>query len=190
MQMQRDAGLVRALGPLGLAGSIVSMMVGAGIFCGAQRARRLDRTLCPLAFAACSLGIRAVAICCAEGGSRMPTSGGMYGYIEGVLGPRTGHVAGTFLWAVGLLASAALAAALADVAANLVPSTLTVALRTTVIAGVVGGIALVNIGGVVRGARLVTAGTALKLVPLVIFVVSSSAVVHLLQSRVVARGAT
>ncbi|MBW4053540.1 MAG: hypothetical protein HIU85_19170 [Proteobacteria bacterium] len=30
MQMQRDAGLVRALGPLGLAASIVSMMVGAG----------------------------------------------------------------------------------------------------------------------------------------------------------------
>lgn len=144
----------------------------------------------PLAFDACSLGIAAVAICCAEGGSRKPTNGGMYGYIEGVPGPRTGYVAGTLLRAGDLLTSAAHAAALADVAANPVPSTLTGALRTTVIVGVAGGIALVDIGGAARGARLVTAGTALKLVPLVIFVVAGSAVVHLLQSRVVARGAT
>jgi len=32
MEIERGAGLVRALGSLGLAASIVSMMIGAGIF--------------------------------------------------------------------------------------------------------------------------------------------------------------
>ncbi len=39
----------------------------------------------PLAFLACALGIGAVGICCAEGGSRVPTSGGMFGYTEAAL---------------------------------------------------------------------------------------------------------
>jgi amino acid transporter len=47
-----------------------------------------------------------------------------------------------------------------------------------VIIGVIGGIALVNIGGVARGARLVSATTALKLAPLAIFVLVGASAVH------------
>ncbi len=147
MLIQRDAGLVRALGPLGLAASIVSMMIGAGIFVAPSALAASVGSYTPLAFLACALGIGAVGICCAEGGSRMPTSGGMYGYIEAALGPLTGYLAGTLLWFGDLLACAGVAAALADVAASVAPSTHTMAVRATVIVGVVGGIALVNIGG-------------------------------------------
>ena len=179
MKIQRDAGLVRALGPLALAASTVSMMIGAGIFAVPSALAASVGSCAPLAFVFASLGIGAVGICCAEGGSRMPTSGGMYGYIEAALGPLTGYVAGTLLWVGDLLACAAVAAALADVAASLLPSALTMTVRATVVVGVVGGIALVNIGGVARGARLVTATTALKLFPLVILVVAGAAAIRI-----------
>jgi amino acid transporter len=163
---------------LGLAASIVSMMVGAGIFVVPSALAASIGPFAPLAFLACSGGIGAVAICCAEGGSRIPTSGGIYGYIEAALGPLIGYVAGTLLWVGDLLACAGVAAALAGVAATLVPTTLMATARATVIVGVVGGIALVNIGGVAHGARLVTAATALKLFPLIILVVVGSIAVH------------
>lgn len=51
-------------------------------------------TYAPLAFLACGLAMGAVAICFAEGGSRVPTSGGVYGYIEDALGPLPGYIGG------------------------------------------------------------------------------------------------
>src|SRR5690348_17224022 len=98
MRPQRDAGLIRAVGPVGLAAGTISMLVGAGIFVVPTALAASAGPFAPLAFVACSVGIGAVAICCAEGGSRMPTSGGMYGYIEAALGPLAGYVAGTLLW--------------------------------------------------------------------------------------------
>jgi APA family basic amino acid/polyamine antiporter len=175
---QRDAGLVRALGPLGLAGGIISMMIGAGIFAVPSALAGSLGPYAPLAFLACAVGIGAVAICCAEGGSRMPTSGGIYGYVEAALGPLAGYVAGTLLWVGDVLAVASVAAALADVAASLVPTNLVTVVRTAVIAGIIGAVAAVNVGGVARGARLVTAATALKLLPLVVFVVAGAVAVH------------
>lgn len=170
MRRERDAGLVRAIGPLGLAGSTVSMLIGAGIFAVPSMLATSAGPFAPLAFVACSVGIGAVGICCAEGGSRMPTSGGMYGYIEAALGPLAGYVAGTLLWVGDVLACGGVAAALADVAASLLPASLIAVARVTVILVVIGAVALVNVCGVTRGARLVTAAAALKLFPLVVFV--------------------
>jgi APA family basic amino acid/polyamine antiporter len=175
---QRDAGLVRAVGPLGLAASTVSMMIGAGIFAVPGALAASLGPYAPLAFLACAVGIGAVGICCAEGGSRMPTSGGIYGYVEAALGPLLGYVAGTLLWVGDVLAMASVAAALADVVSSLLPTTFVTVVRTTVIVGVIGAVAAVNVGGVTRGARLVTAATALKLLPLVVFVVVGAAAVH------------
>lgn len=62
MQIQRDAGLVRALGPLGLAASIVSMMIGAGILSAPGALAASVGPYAPLAFLACSLGIGAAAV--------------------------------------------------------------------------------------------------------------------------------
>lgn len=73
---------------------------------------------------------------------------------------------------------ASVAAALADVAASLLPASFVTLLRTTVIVGVIGAVAAVNVGGVTRGARLVTVATALKLLPLAVFIVAGAAAVH------------
>jgi APA family basic amino acid/polyamine antiporter len=175
---RRDIGLVRAVGPWALAASIISMVVGAGIFAVPGALAACVGAFAPLAFLGCGLAVGAVAICFAEGGSRIPTSGGVYGYIEAAFGPLTGYVAGTLLWVSDVLACGGVAAALADVAASLFPQSLVAPVRAAVIIGVIGGIALVNVGGVARGARLVSAATALKLIPLAVFIVAGAGEIH------------
>ena len=168
----RDAGLARKVGPWGLAASIVSIVVGAGIFTVPGGLAAAIGPYAPLAFLLCGLAVGAVAICFAEGGSRIPTSGGVYGYIEAAFGPLTGYVAGTLLWCGDVLACGGVAAALADVASSLMSKSLVTTVRCLVIIGVFGGVSLINIAGVARAARFVSVTTALKLIPLVIFIVA------------------
>jgi basic amino acid/polyamine antiporter, APA family len=175
---ERDVGLIRAVGPWALAASAISMTVGAGIFAVPAELAASVGSYAPLAFVACGCAVGAAAICFAEGGSRVPTSGGVYGLVEAAFTPMTSYVAGTLLWVACVLACGGVAAALADAVATLFPQSATGWVRVAVIVGVVGGIALVNIAGVARAARLVTATTALKLVPLVIFVVAGVSAIH------------
>ena len=144
---------------------------GRGYLCGACALAACIGPYAPLAFLACGLAIGAVAICFAEGGSRVPTSGGIYGVVETAFGPLAGYVAGTLLSVCCVLACGAVAAALGDVADTLFPKAFQALVRGAVIVGSIFGIALVNIAGVSRGARLVSAVTALKLIPLAIFIV-------------------
>jgi len=168
---RRDSGLLRAVGPWGLAASIVNVVVGAGIFAVPAALAATIGPYAPLAFLVCAIAVGSIAICFAEGGSRVATSGGAYGCIEVAFGPLAAYVAGTMLWFSDLLACGGVAAALAEVAASLLPPEWRVPARVVVVIGVVGAIALINIGGVVRGARLVNAMTVVKLIPLAIFVV-------------------
>jgi APA family basic amino acid/polyamine antiporter len=173
---ERDAGLVRAMGPLGLAASIVNIVVGAGIFVVPAALAACIGSYAPLAFVVCAIAIGSVAICFAEGGSRVPTSGGAYGYVDAAFGPLAGYVAGTLLWFGNVLASGSVATALAD--ASVLPSRFMAPAHAAVIIGVVGGIALVNVGGVARGARFVGVATVLKLIPLAIFIIAGAGAVH------------
>jgi APA family basic amino acid/polyamine antiporter len=174
----RDEGLVRKVGPWGLAASVVSIVVGAGIFAVPGKLAAAVGPYAPLAFLVCGLAIGAVAICFAEGGSRMPTSGGVYGYIEAAFGPLTGYIAGMLLLVGDVLACGGVAAALADVAASVSSKSLEPLVHATVIIGVIGSLALINIAGVARAARFVSVTTALKLIPLVIFIVVGCTRIH------------
>ncbi|HEY6985408.1 MAG TPA: amino acid permease [Rhodanobacteraceae bacterium] len=168
----RDAGLVRALGPWALAASIVNGVVGAGIFAAPASLAASVGPYAPIAFLVCAVAIGAIAICFAEGGSRVPTSGGAYGYIETAFGPLAGYVSGTMLWFSDLLACGGIAAALADVAASLVAPEWRAVVRTVTVVASIGGIALLNLRGVRNGARLVTVAAVVKLIPLVVFVIA------------------
>jgi basic amino acid/polyamine antiporter, APA family len=174
----RDVGLVRALGTWGLAASVVSIIVGAGIFAVPGHLAATIGAYAPLAFLACTVAVGAVGICFAEGGSRIPTSGGVYGYIEVALGPLAGYVAGTLKWFGSLMSGASVAAALADVAASVTPPAWVGAVRAAVIVGSIGVIALINVRGVRSGARLIGFATVLKLVPLFIFVAVGATAMH------------
>jgi basic amino acid/polyamine antiporter, APA family len=175
---RRDIGLVRAVGPWAFAAGIVSIIVGAGIFAVPAALAARVGPYAPLAFLACGLAVGAVAVCFAEGGSRVSTSGGVYGVIEAAFGPLAGYVSGTLLLVCCVLACGAVAAALGDVGATLFPPSITGIVRNAIVVGVIGLIALVNIGGVARGARLVSGTTALKLAPLAIFIVAGAGAIH------------
>ncbi|MGB0125032.1 MAG: APC family permease, partial [Silvibacterium sp.] len=177
-ESQRDAGLVRAIGPFGLAANIVNVIIGAGIFAVPGALAACIGPYAPLAFVVCAIAVGSVAVCFAEGGSRIPTSGGAYGYVEAAFGPLTGYVAGTLLWLGDVLACGGVAAALADAAVSLLPPQFKAPIHAAVIVGVIGGIALVNVGGVTRGTRLVNLATIVKLVPLVIFVAAGAWAIH------------
>jgi amino acid transporter len=170
-ERQRDAGLVRAVGPWALAASIVSKVVGGGIFVVPSALAAGAGAYAPLVFLVCAATVGAVAICFAEGGSRVPTSGGPYGTIEAAFGPFAGYVAGTLLWVSDVLANGGIAAALADALVSPLSPSLRTPVRAAAIVAVVGFLALLNVGGVARAARLLGAATALKLVPLGVFVV-------------------
>jgi amino acid transporter len=175
---QRDAGLVRTVGPWGLAASIVSMVVGASIFVVPAALAANIGSYAPLAILVCAIAVGSVAICFAEGGSRIPSSGGAYGYIDAAFGPLTGYVAGTALWFADVLACGGIAAALADVGVSVVPDPFKTPAHALIVAGSIGGIAWVNIGGVAHGTRLVNATTVLKLLPLAIFVIGGVTAIH------------
>jgi APA family basic amino acid/polyamine antiporter len=175
---QRDVGLLRVVGPWALAANIISMVIGAGIFAVPAALAACVGQYAPFAFLACGLAVGAVAICFAEGGSRIPTSGGVYGLIEAAFGPITGYVGGTLLWVGCVLACAGVAAALGDVVASTLPPSFSGTARAATIFVAIGTITLVNIGGVQRGARFVGAITVLKLAPLVIFIIVGVGAMH------------
>ena len=179
MESQRDAGLVRAIGTRGLAASIVNGVVGAGIFAVPGPLAACMGPYGPLAFVVCGVAMGAIAICWAEGGSRVPTSGGAYGYIDAAFGQQAGFIAGMLLLLSDVLACGGITAAVADVVAELLPGRWQSPLHAAVIVAVIGGIALVNIGGVALAARLVDWATAVKLIPLLVFVVAGATAMHL-----------
>jgi basic amino acid/polyamine antiporter, APA family len=152
---QRDAGLLRTIGTRALAANIINSVIGAGIFAVPAALAACIGPYAPLAFLICGVAIGAVAICFAEGGSRMPTSGGPYGYVEAVFGPLAGYIAGTLLWVGNVLACGGVTAALADAVVSVLPPVLKAPAHAGVIVAVIGGIALINLGGVARGTRLV-----------------------------------
>ncbi|HEX4584773.1 MAG TPA: APC family permease [Burkholderiaceae bacterium] len=176
---QRDAGLIRAVGPWGLAASIISIVVGGGIFAVPAALAASIGPFAPLAFLVCAVAVGSAAICFAEGGSRIASSGGAYVYIEAAFGPLSGYVAGTLLWFSDVLACGGIAAALADVLVDPLPQTLKGPAHAAAIVGTVGGIAFANFGGVTSGMRLVKATTVLKLAPLVVFVVVGASAIHI-----------
>jgi amino acid transporter len=175
---QRDAGLIRSIGTRGLAISIVNAIIGAGIFAVPGPLAACVGPYAPLAFLLCAIGIGAVGICFAEGGSRMATSGGAYGYVEAAFGPLAGYVAGTLLWVGDILACGGVAAALADTAVSVLPPQFKAAAHALVIIGVIGSMALINIGGVRRATRVISWATAIKLLPLLIFVGAGLGALH------------
>ncbi|HVT33698.1 MAG TPA: amino acid permease [Rhodanobacteraceae bacterium] len=165
------------MGPWTLAAAIVNTVVGAGIFAAPAALAGAIGSRAPFAFLACAIVIGAIAICFAEGGSRVPTSGGAYGYIETAFGPLAGYVAGTLLWFSDLLACGGIAAALGDVAASLAAAGWRDIVRTAVVLLAIGGIAAINVQGVRQGARVVAIAAVAKLVPLVLFVLAGAAFV-------------
>ena len=171
MKRDPDALLVRALGVRELAATIFNYTVGSGIFVlPAVAVARLGGAA-PLAYIACAIVMACVVLCFAEAGSRVAHTGGPYAYVEVALGPLVGFVAGVLLMVTGLTAGAGVAVVFAQSLASLVTEGPSPApLARTLIFVTIGALALLNVRGVRRGARVVEIATVAKLLPLVAFV--------------------
>jgi amino acid transporter len=163
--------LVRSIGTFALGASIVNVTVGGGIFrLPADMAAQLGATA-PLAYLLCAVMMGLIVMCMAEAGSRVAMTGGPYAYVEVAFGPFVGFLAGFLLWMLLTFAMAAVATVLAAGLGTLVPAVSGTMASALVLVAVYTVFAAVNIRGVASGARINTAMTVAKLLPLVLLVV-------------------
>lgn len=166
----RDAGLRRGIGPVGLAAAIVNVVIGAGIFTLPAGMARAAGPYALVAYLLCALAMAAVVLCFAEAGSRVPTSGGTYGYVEAAFGPLAGFVAGVLLWLSCVLAAGGIASAFAAALGRLAPALAQPGWQVALVVAVIALVTVVNLAGVRPASRLIAATTLVKLVPLALFV--------------------
>jgi basic amino acid/polyamine antiporter, APA family len=166
----RDAGLVRGIGPWALTGAFVGILVGSGIFnVPAPMAAAVGRWA-PLAYLACGLAVGAVMLCFAEAASRVPTSGGVAGFIGAAFGPYWGFLIGVLNWAAAVVSAGAIGAAIADVVGTVLPALAAGPARTLALVAFFFGLAALNVVGVGLASRVVAIAIAVKLVPLALFI--------------------
>jgi basic amino acid/polyamine antiporter, APA family len=165
----RDRGLTRGIGLFAFTFAIINAVIGAGIFSTPASMAHAAGSYALVAYLVCALAMAAVVLCCAEAGSRVPTSGGMYGYVDAAFGPMWGFVAGVLYWLGAVLAAGGIAAALADSFSPYIALPTAVA-RAIVIIGVLVGFGVINSIGVKAASRIIGLATALKLLPLLLFV--------------------
>ena len=165
---RREETLVRAIGTLGLAASIVNITIGGGIFRLPANVAGSLGPAAPVAYVVCALAMGLIALCFADAGSRVKVTGGPYAYIATAFGPFVGFVSGLLLWMLGTFASAAVGTIFAASVGVLVPALSGRAGNAVTLAAALTFWAAVNLQGVRSGARLNQIVTVAKLVPLLL----------------------
>jgi basic amino acid/polyamine antiporter, APA family len=167
----RDQGLARTVGLWSFTGSVLNGVVGAGIFALPAAMAAAAGGKAVFAYGAVAIVMAAVVICFAEAGSRVPTSGGAYGTVEAAYGKGAGFLTGAYIWVASVLACGGIAAALCDALALAAPVLGQPLPRLAIIAFIFVSISWLNIRSAGLAAATIAWSTALKLVPLALFVV-------------------
>lgn len=175
MESNHEATLVRALGVREVAANVINNVLGAGIFALPGVVAAILGVFAPVAYLVCAVAIGLIALCLAEDGSRVQTSGGPYAYVEAAFGPFVGFLAGVLYWFGELAtASAALAIVFVESLGALVPAISGPVWRGVLLVVLYFLLAVVNVRGVRAGARLIEIVTAGKLIPLVLLIVGGA----------------
>ena len=165
-----ESSLRRSIGTLALAASIVNLTIGAGIFrLPADMAAQLGATA-PLAYLLCAIAMGLIVLCMAEAGSRVSLTGGLYAYVEVAFGRFPGFLAGFLLWMVLTFAMAAVGTVLAANLGVLIPPLSSRKAGALALIAIYVVFAAINILGVERGARVNTALTVAKILPLLLLI--------------------
>ena len=164
------------MGPWGMGAAILNGVVGAGIFSLPAAMAQAAGARAPIAYLVCAAVIALVVICFAEAGSRMPATGGVYSTVAAALGPMPGFVCGMLTWMASVLACGGIAGAFASTLGTVLPAVAAGPGRAAVILAAIGGIALINLRGVREASWAITVVTAIKLIPLLLFVAIGAAV--------------
>lgn len=167
---QKEEGLKRYVGVLGLSANIINIIVGAGIFViPAIVAENMGSTSI-VAYLFCGFLIALIMLCFAEAGSKVTNTGGGFAYVEAAFGKYPGFLTGIIALTGSLLADAAVANALIDIIATSSPIFKSEFVRVAFFAVVFFGLAIINIIGIKQGIGLVKVITLIKLSPLLLLI--------------------
>jgi amino acid transporter len=168
----KNDGLKRELGILDVATNVVNIAIGSGIFLLPALIAGILGNASIVAYVICGIIVLLVALCYAEMGSRITTSGGSYIYIEKAFGPYFGFLAfGFLLFGTGILVSAALINGLADMLSTSFPVFEKPIFRGLLFFILFSFYAFVNIIGVKQGMKVIKLVTFVKILPLVALVI-------------------
>lgn len=169
--MNTDEGLKRQIGTWGLTSNIINTIIGAGIFVLPAIVSEGLGAAGVLAYLFCGFLITIVLLCFAEVGSRVTITGGAYAYIEAAFGRYFGFLTtNLFIFGASLMATAAVANAVADTLSYLLPIFNDKLFRAVFFIVLFSGLTIVNIVGVKQGIALVKITTLAKLSPLLLFI--------------------
>jgi len=124
----------------------------------------------PIAYVLCAIAMGLIVSCLAEAGSRVSMTGGPYAYIEVAFGPLPGFLAGFLLWMLLTFAMAAVATVLVASLGALVPALASRGSSAAVLVAIYAVFATINILGVALGARVNSALTVAKILPLLLLI--------------------
>ena len=166
-----DEKLKRGIGVFGLATAVVNMTIGAGIFVLPALAAENLGAAAILCFVICGFAMFLIALCFAEIGSKVTTSGGVYTYIEKAFGPFAGFLSNyMFVFGCCVLSDAAIANALSSTLTHFFPYLATDWIRIMFFIVLFSGLAFINIRGVQHGLRFVMFTAFAKLIPLILII--------------------
>ena len=179
-----DSGLLRVMGLRALAANGINQIVGAAIFVVPAAVAAALGSAALLAYLVCALAAGLVALCFAEAGSRISTTGGTYMYVETAFGPLAGFLAGSLFWFGGqVVANAGVAVVFVDSIGQLAPWARHPLPRAGVLVALYAVLTWVNVRGVRRGARVVEVLTLAKLAPLLLLLAAAPLAFHAVNLR-------
>ncbi|HMO60649.1 MAG TPA: amino acid permease [Ferruginibacter sp.] len=163
----KDEGLKRVIGVPGLTLSVISGVIGAGIFALPAIAGMALGAFAVVAYMACGILFAAILFCYAEIGSRVTSSGGSYAYVEAAFGTLPGYIINwMYFLGWGIIGSAALMNIITDSLAVLYPAFTNPYLRGALFFVLTVIMVVVNITGAKQAVVVVKTITILKLLPL------------------------
>lgn len=162
-----EEGLKRVIGVPGLTLTIISGVIGAGIFVLPATVGNALGAFALFAYIACGILFATILFCYAEIGSRITTSGGSYAYVEAAFGHLPGYIINwMYLFGWGILGSAALMNIVADSLAVLFPVFTDPIIRGILFFCLISFMVVVNVSGAKQSVGFIKTITIIKLLPL------------------------
>lgn len=169
--MDTNEGLKREIGVWGLTANIINTIIGAGIFVLPAIVTEGLGSASFVAYLFCGFLMIMILLCFAEVGSQVTVTGGAYAYIEAAFGKYFGFLTtNLFIFGASLMATAAVANAVADTLSYLIPIFADKSFRIIFFITLFSGLTIINIIGVSRGIALVKITTIAKLTPLLLLI--------------------
>lgn len=168
---QKEEGLKRKIGVLGLSANIINIIIGSGIFVLPAIIAGYMGASSIIAYVFCGILMALVMLCFAEAGSKVTNTGGPYTYIETAFGDYAGFIGGILAVSGNFFADAAVSNALVNILASAYPIFASGWIRILFLFILFYGLVYINVIGLKQGIGLVKFNTFAKLIPLLLLIV-------------------